>query len=55
MGRHKKDIIKSVYVRFRVEPEFRKQYFLSCKKRKTTPSKEMRQFMLNTIEENGNS
>ena len=49
MSRPKQDIIKNDEFRIRIEPEFKKEYFLSCKKRKTTPSKEIRQFVLDKI------
>ena len=42
MGRHKKDITKSTYIKFRVEPELRRVYFSICRKNKKIPSKELR-------------
>lgn len=51
MSRQKQEIIKDVQVRFRIESKFRSEYYLSCKKRKTTPSKEMREFVLKKIKE----
>ena len=51
MGRHKKEIKMDVDFRIRIEPEFKKEYFLLCKKMKTTPSKEIRKFVLDKINE----
>ena len=53
MGRHKQEITKSIYLRFRIEPELRKKFFAYCKKNKVNPSKEMRQFILDKIDKNG--
>lgn len=54
-GRPKKDVIKSVQIRFRIELEFRKKFFAYCKKNKVNPSKEMREFVLDKINENEKS
>lgn len=53
MGRNKLEIKKSIQIRFRIEPELRKEFFSYCKKNKTNPSKEMRQFILDKIKKNG--
>lgn len=53
MGRNKLEIKKSVQVRFRIEPELRRMFFAYCKKNKVSPSKEMRQFVLDKIRKNG--
>ena len=49
MGRHKKEITMSVYVRFRVEPSLRKEYLQHCKKNKINPSQKLREFIINEI------
>lgn len=49
MGRHKKEITKNIYIRFRVEPLVRKEYFNMCKNKNLNPSEELRKFILNEI------
>lgn len=41
----KQEVTKSVYIRFRVEPEVRRQYLVFCKKNKYIPSKRIRKLI----------
>lgn len=52
MGRHKKEITKSTYIKFRVEPKLGKKFFALCKKNKTIPSKKLRLFVESECQNN---
>jgi antitoxin component of RelBE/YafQ-DinJ toxin-antitoxin module len=56
MGRPKKEINKTVYIKCRVEEPFKQEHILFCKKLKITPSTHLRMFLekeLNKNQQNG--
>lgn len=52
--RTKQEITKSVYIRFRIEPKLRKQYFTFCKQNKYILSKRIRNLVEQDMIKNKN-
>jgi len=49
MGRHKKEIKKNVELKFRLEPDLKKQYIEFCKIHNYVPSKRLRKLLINDL------
>jgi antitoxin component of RelBE/YafQ-DinJ toxin-antitoxin module len=55
MGRHKKEITKTVYIKCRVEKSFKDEHISFCKKLKITPSKHLRMFLESELNKTNNN